>query len=694
MNFRIIKVMIQLIMLISTTNILQSIQSSSKVDNSGNKDVSKESIKNKQASTILDSMPKEFKNQTQSKTVQDMVQNVLKQLSSKTTSNQSALNSLKNSSVLQDLGTLSKDIQPLTTLIKDEPKLSKYEPVLNQFMTSVKDLDAKTLESKIKQTGIFLESKLLNQAKTTKIAQPLKQILTDIKNELIKLDIPQTKPILSKLEQIQTNIKDTPKVLQQDIKDIATSIKQINPQDISSQIKQSVLKLDNLATKLEQTVQTLPKEVANKTAEPKKLDIQLKDILVQIKDTIKQIPTLQNSTALNKTIDTILVKNQNTTPQAQQQIENEDIKVPANIIKEAKVVLQDAIKVLNNIKQPIQDFTQQVKSSNENAITKQQITQIDSKVQTMIKDITVKLEQNIQPKQIQSLQTDIKEVLTQVKQNPTIRAVLQNINPTFTSTIQTIIDQPKITIQNELNNMNTNSFTQNIKQIVTMLKQNINNMEQNNSNQNSTQSLPLMQLANKLDTMISQPLQNSLLLTPTNQENTKQIISNDMKAVLLQLKDDASSVDTPQSKDIIKHVDKMIGQIEYFQALSYANATQSTFLPFIWDSMEEGEISFKKLKEDKFFVQINLKLKEYGKLDLMVILHDENQLDISIFAQKDEFKKIVQENMQQLKQAINKADLIPVNIRLLDIQKDEDIKNETNSFVNDQQIGQGISIRV
>ncbi len=681
-------------MLISTTNILQSIQSSSKVDNSGNKDVSKESIKNKQASTILDSMPKEFKNQTQSKTVQDMVQNVLKQLSSKTTSNQSALNSLKNSSVLQDLGTLSKDIQPLTTLIKDEPKLSKYEPVLNQFMTSVKDLDAKTLESKIKQTGIFLESKLLNQAKTTKIAQPLKQILTDIKNELIKLDIPQTKPILSKLEQIQTNIKDTPKVLQQDIKDIATSIKQINPQDISSQIKQSVLKLDNLATKLEQTVQTLPKEVANKTAEPKKLDIQLKDILVQIKDTIKQIPTLQNSTALNKTIDTILVKNQNTTPQAQQQIENEDIKVPANIIKEAKVVLQDAIKVLNNIKQPIQDFTQQVKSSNENAITKQQITQIDSKVQTMIKDITVKLEQNIQPKQIQSLQTDIKEVLTQVKQNPTIRAVLQNINPTFTSTIQTIIDQPKITIQNELNNMNTNSFTQNIKQIVTMLKQNINNMEQNNSNQNSTQSLPLMQLANKLDTMISQPLQNSLLLTPTNQENTKQIISNDMKAVLLQLKDDASSVDTPQSKDIIKHVDKMIGQIEYFQALSYANATQSTFLPFIWDSMEEGEISFKKLKEDKFFVQINLKLKEYGKLDLMVILHDENQLDISIFAQKDEFKKIVQENMQQLKQAINKADLIPVNIRLLDIQKDEDIKNETNSFVNDQQIGQGISIRV
>ena len=687
-------------MLISTNNILQSIQSSTKIDNDPTKDTNKESIKDKQASTILNSTSNEFKNQSQIKTVQDMVQNVLKELSSNTTSNQSALNSLKNSSVLQDLGSLSKDIQPLTTMIKDEPKLAKFEPVLNQFMTSVKDLDAKTLETKIKQTGIFLESKLLNQAKTTTIDKPLKQLLQDLKSELNKLDIPQAKPILEKITNIESNIKDTPKVLQQEIKDVATQIKQIDPKQLSSNKKDILNKLQGLNTKLEQ-LNTKPiiqqqnsidiKSTTNTNIQESiptqpKVTPQIKEVLTQIKQLVDKLPNGSETTQINRSIDNLISANK------------QDIQIPIQNSKADAVQLaplKDALKVLDSIKQPIEELSLQTKTSNMSMVKKQEIVQVDTKLQTTIEQIKVKLDpnqqnQNMQMKDLENLQTNVKDLLQNIKQNPTIRAVLQDINPTFQSSMQNIIDQPKIILPNQ-QILSQDNLSQNIKNIVNQIKQNIDTQTTQLS---QNQSTPLQQLANKLDTMISQPLQNSLLLTPTNQENTKQIISNDMKAVLLVLKEEASSIDTPQAKEIVKQADKMIGQIEYFQALSYASATQSTFLPFIWDSMEEGQISFKKLKEDKFFVQINLTLKEYGKIDLMVILHNQNQLDISMFAQKDEFKNIVQENMPKLKQSINKAGLIASNIRLLDMQKDDDVKKQADHFVEQQQIGQGISIRV
>jgi hypothetical protein len=681
-------------MQISTNNLLQSIQSSSKIDNSVNKNTNGASIKDKQTSTLLNLTTVTQNDQSQPKQIQDIVQNVLKQLANKETSKQNASNILKNSSVLKQTATLSNDLQNLTTMLKNEPKLVKYESNIKQFLTTIKDLDGVKLEQSIKQSGIFLESKLENLSKNTTINQPLKQLLEDIKVELKKLDTPQSKQLAKTIENIQSNPKLAPKDVQENLKQVVDQIKQIKPEQLTQNTKQIVVKIDNLNQKLQQSI---PKIDTTQIENNPQLNKETKELLNEIKQTINRLPNVQNKNDLQnikQTINNILdPKLENKTTQIQNSIQPK--------LENVNNLVQSSLKLINNIKQPINDVATQIKSSNLSVVQKQDIINIDSKVQSLVKDLNNISIENLSTKQVQNLQQKINDLLISIKQNPEIKANLQNINPMTQSSIDNILSMPKIVpSQQSLMPTLANDISSNIKNVVDMIKQNITKPSNNNLSQPANQkadSFPILQLANKLETLLSAPVQNSAILTTTNQEITKQVISNDLKAVLLQLQDDIKStqnIDSANTKEIIKQVDKLIGQIEYFQALSYANATQSTFLPFIWDSMQEGEISFKKLKEDKFFVQINLKLKEYGKLDLMVILHDKNQLDISMFTQKDELKQKVQDNIQSLKYSINKSGLIATNIRLLDLQKDDEIKTKTNNFVQEQQIGHGISIKV
>ena len=60
----------------------------------------------------------------------------------------------------------------------------------------------------------------------------------------------------------------------------------------------------------------------------------------------------------------------------------------------------------------------------------------------------------------------------------------------------------------------------------------------------------------------------------------------------------------------------------------------------------------------------------------MLSLYDKNKLDLTIYAQKEEFKIEIRENMQKLKIALNNANLIPVNIKLLDLKEEKEATPE------------------
>jgi hypothetical protein len=190
------------------------------------------------------------------------------------------------------------------------------------------------------------------------------------------------------------------------------------------------------------------------------------------------------------------------------------------------------------------------------------------------------------------------------------------------------------------------------------------------------------------------------LLNPNIQKNEAKNLNEDMKSILLKMQEELASKTDSKSAELSKQVDKLLTQIDYQQLLSLSSNSNSVYLPFLWEMLEEGNISMKKTEEEKFYCQINLTLKDFGKVDLMLALYDKNKLDLTVYAQREHFKVAIRDNMQKLKIALNSVDLIPVNIKLLDM-KEESKKDEkptqtylNNSYNQSLNLSSGIDIRV
>ena len=76
-----------------------------------------------------------------------------------------------------------------------------------------------------------------------------------------------------------------------------------------------------------------------------------------------------------------------------------------------------------------------------------------------------------------------------------------------------------------------------------------------------------------------------------------------------------------------------------------------------------------------------------------------NKLDLTIHAQREHFKLDLSKNIQKLKQALNSVDLIPINIKILDLKEEEEktleekkVQTYTNPYDNNS--GTNVDIRV
>lgn len=142
------------------------------------------------------------------------------------------------------------------------------------------------------------------------------------------------------------------------------------------------------------------------------------------------------------------------------------------------------------------------------------------------------------------------------------------------------------------------------------------------------------------------------------------VLQEDLKSQLLGLSEELQNSTHPKAEQLLEHVDRLLGVIDYHQLVSYLDASNSIYFPFSWDLLEEGSLAFKKGKEHKFYCEINLLLKEYGELNLMMALYEGNQLDIQAHAQSREFQEQLSENLPQLRALLIDAGLIPNTIRI------------------------------
>ena len=506
-----------------------------------------------------------IKNNTGS--VNDVLKDLFDNLKNGTKSNTSIENILKNSTAFKELGNASTNIATLLENISQDENLQKFKPIIENFLKNIKDMDANTLKEQLKNSGVFLESKMA-QTPNTKI----ETILNQIQNLIKEINTPQTKQVnelISKLLQnpnsndFNANLKTLTTALQNLNNSLSTPQTQ-NLSTLVNQLKTVINDASLIESKIENNLPT-----NNSLNTKENINVQTKELLSQLKNEITQNPSLQN----NKTI------------------------MP---------LLENLLKMDNFF------------SKNEN--------------------------------------------------------------------ISTLISQ------NSLNNLNsfTSNFSSNITPLLTNLKDTLESLNPNNLNLQNQ----VMKFVEKIENIIKE------LSNPNIQKNEAQNLNEDMKSVLLKMQEELSSKTDSKSQELSKQVDKLLTQIDYQQLLSLSSNSNSVYLPFLWEMLEEGNISMKKAEEDKFYCQINLTLKDFGKVDLMLALYDKNKLDLTVYAQREHFKVAIRDNMQNLKIALNSVDLIPVNIKLLDM-KEESQKEEkptqiylNNSYNQNLNLNSGVDIRV
>ena len=119
-------------------------------DNKALKEVLKEAD-----SKSLDQMLK-----NNSTSVKDVIKELFDGLKSGTKSNATIENVLKNSTVFKEMGNVSSNLSTLMDDISQDENLQKFKPQIESFLKNIKDMDASTLKEQLKNSGVFLESKM------------------------------------------------------------------------------------------------------------------------------------------------------------------------------------------------------------------------------------------------------------------------------------------------------------------------------------------------------------------------------------------------------------------------------------------------------------------------------------------------------------------------------------------------------
>ena len=152
-------------------------------------------------------------------------------------------------------------------------------------------------------------------------------------------------------------------------------------------------------------------------------------------------------------------------------------------------------------------------------------------------------------------------------------------------------------------------------------------------------------------------------ITTKSQSEISKVLNQDVKSTLLNISEKS------QNPQTVNAANKMISQIEMHQMVSSLQGGIQTYMPYIWDGVDGGNVAFKQGKKDKFYAQIDLNFKKFGQINVMVGLVDKRYIDLSVATQTNEFKELILSSSSELKQAISKLGLIVSNFNIKTLPK-------------------------
>ena len=537
--------------------------------------------------------------------------------------------------------------------------LANNNRVLND---ALKEADNKTLNNLLKQ-----DSSNSSSSTNTAASSILKEVLNSIKDG--------TKSN-SSLENILKN---------------STAFKDLG--NLSSNLSSLLesIKDDESLQKFKPLLESFLKNIKDVTADNLKEQIKNSGIFLENKlssnPNAKLENLLQNISNLLKTIDTPEAKN------SSQIIDNILKNIPKDgSLKSSELVnnlktlvnsLQNLSNSLNpNQTQTLNNLANELKNFIQNGVM------IESKTENLVPKTQTQTPQtedvNIENTQIKNLiNNQVKELLTQIKQDLTQNQnIIQNKN--ILPLIDKLISLPDLfskseAILNSVQNTNisnfSNNFATNLNPLLTALKESLQAINPKNTEiQNQINSL-----IKKVENIIQEYTNNNLDNPKDNQK-----LDNDFKSILLKMQDEVAQKTDIKSQDSLKTINNLLTQIDMQQLTSLVSNSNFVYIPFFWEMLEDGTVEIKEKEEDKFFCQIKLTLKDFGKIDLMLSMYDENKLDMTIYAQREHFKVTLRDNLQKLKLALNEANIIPMHIKLLDMKEESENKEQkpTNVYQN------------
>ena len=537
--------------------------------------------------------------------------------------------------------------------------LANNNRVLND---ALKEADNKTLNNLLKQ-----DSSNSSSSTNTAASSILKEVLNSIK------DGTKSNSTLENILKNSTAFKDLGN-LSSNLSSLLESIKD-----------------DESLQKFKPLLESFLKNIKDVTADNLKEQIKNSGIFLENKlssnPNAKLENLLQNISNLIKTIDTPEAKN------SSQIIDN----ILKNIPKDGSLKSSELVNNLKTLVSSLQNLSSSLNSNQTQTLNNlanelknfiQNGVMIESKTENLVPKTQTQTPQtedvNIENTQIKNLiNNQVKELLTQIKQDLTQNQnIIQNKN--ILTLIDKLISLPDLfskseAILNSVQNSNisnfSNNFATNLNPLLTALKESLQAINPKNSEiQNQINSL-----IKKVENIIQEYTNNNLDNPKDNQK-----LDNDFKSILLKMQDEVAQKTDIKSQDSLKTINNLLTQIDMQQLTSLVSNSNFVYIPFFWEMLEDGTVEIKQKEEDKFFCQIKLTLKDFGKIDLMLSMYDENKLDMTIYAQREHFKVTLRDNLQKLKLALNEANIIPMHIKLLDMKEESENKEQkpTNVYQN------------
>ena len=538
--------------------------------------------------------------------------------------------------------------------------LANNNRVLND---ALKEADNKTLNNLLKQ-----DSSNSSSSTNTAASSILKEVLNSIKdgtksNSSLE-NILKNSTAFKDLGNLSSNLSSLLESIKDDeslqkfkplLENFLKNIKDVTADNLKEQIKNSGIFLEN-------------KLSSNPNAK-------LENLLQNISNLIKTIdtPEAKNSSQI---IDNILKNIPKDGSLKSSELVN-NLKTLVNSLQNLSNSLNpNQTQTLNNLANELKNFIQNgsmIESKTENLVQKT-LTQTQTS-----EDENINSANNIKS----LINNQVKELLTQIKQDLTQNQnIIQNKN--ILPLIDKLISLPDLfskseAILNSVQNSNisnfSNNFATNLNPLLTALKESLQAINPKNIEiQNQINSL-----IKKVENIIQEYTNNNLDNPKDNQK-----LDNDFKSILLKMQDEVAQKTDIKSQDSLKTINNLLTQIDMQQLTSLVSNSNFVYIPFFWEMLEDGTVEIKEKEEDKFFCQIKLTLKDFGKIDLMLSMYDENKLDMTIYAQREHFKVTLRDNLQKLKLALNEANIIPMNVKLLDMKEESENKEQkpTNVYQN------------